>query len=69
LGPHPLPSKISTVIALETTSLDAKSFADGAYLSMNLSPYLLNNKLIITKELVKKPPSPLHPSVIKHPDP
>jgi hypothetical protein len=58
-GPTPLPSKISIVIALETTSLDAKSLAYGAYLSINLSP----------NEFLKIPPSPLHPSVIKHPEP
>ena len=44
---------------LETTSLDARSFAEGAYLSINLSP----------SELTKNPPSPREPSVIKHPAP
>lgn len=43
-----IPSLISIVILLETTSLEAKSFATGAYLSINLSPF----------ELIKKPPSP-----------
>jgi len=38
-------------MALLTTSLDAKSLADGAYLNMNLSPKLF----------LKTPPSPLHP--------
>lgn len=33
-----LPSRISRVIDRDTTSLDARSFATGAYLSMNLSP-------------------------------
>jgi len=41
------------------TSLEAKSLALGAYLSINLSP----------RPFFKKPPSPLQPSVIKHPDP
>ena len=31
--PTPLPSLISMVIARETTSLEARSLADGAYLS------------------------------------
>lgn len=56
---YPLPSKISLTMALETTSLEAKSFAVGAYLSINLSP----------SEFLRIPPSPLQPSVIKHPDP
>ncbi len=50
---------ISIVMERETTSREAKSFADGAYLSMNLSPSLLR----------RIPPSPLQPSVIKHPAP
>ena len=54
-----LPSLISTVSALDTTSLLAKSFKEGAYLSINLSPSLL----------IKNPPSPRLPSVIKHPAP
>lgn len=33
-----LPSLISMVLALETTSLEARSLAEGAYLSMYLSP-------------------------------
>jgi hypothetical protein len=36
------------VIALETTSLDARSLAEGAYLSINLSP----------SEFFNIPPSP-----------
>ena len=32
-GPQPRPSRISIVMDRETTSLDAKSFADGAYLN------------------------------------
>ncbi len=31
-GPQPRPSRISIVIDRETTSRDARSFADGAYL-------------------------------------
>ena len=49
----------STSIDLLTTSLEAKSFAFGAYLSINLSPL----------PLTKNPPSPLTPSVIKQPTP
>ena len=56
---YPLPSMISIVIARETTSREAKSLAFGAYLSMNLSP----------REFLSIPPSPRHPSVIKHPAP
>ena len=56
---YPLPSMISIVIALETTSREAKSLAFGAYLSMNRSP----------REFLSIPPSPRHPSVIKHPAP
>lgn len=33
-----LPSRISMVIERDTTSLEARSLATGAYLSMNLSP-------------------------------
>lgn len=33
-----LPSLISMVMLLETTSLEARSFATGAYLSMKRSP-------------------------------
>lgn len=33
-----LPSRISRVMDRDTTSLDARSFATGAYRSMNLSP-------------------------------
>lgn len=64
-----LPSKISIDIDLETTSLEAKSLALGAYLSIKRSPKLFLNI----------PPSPLDPSVyinklyynytIKHPLP
>ena len=58
-SPQPLFSNISCVILLETTSLLAKSCAEGAYLVINLSPSLLT----------KNPPSPLHPSVSKQPAP
>ena len=54
-----LPSLISIVEALETTSLEARSLAVGAYLSMYLSP----------SELSNIPPSPRQPSVIKQPAP
>lgn len=54
-----LPSSISTVIALETTSRDAKSLATGAYFSMKNSP----------SELTSLPPSPLLPSVMSMPLP
>ena len=54
-----LPSLSSSVIDLDTTSLEARSLAVGAYLSMNLSPALLS----------RYPPSPLDPSVIRHPAP
>jgi len=57
--PTPLPSRISKVIALLTTSLEAKSFAFGAYLSMKRSP----------SEFLRIPPSPLDPSVIRQPEP
>lgn len=50
---------ISIVIDLDTTSLDASSLALGAYFSINLSP----------KPLIKYPPSPRQPSVIKQPAP
>ncbi len=58
-GPQPRPSRISIVIARETTSRDARSFADGAYRSMKRSPSLL----------VRYPPSPRAPSVIRQPAP
>ena len=58
-GPTPRPSLISIVMARLTTSRDAKSLAEGAYLSMKRSP----------SELVKNPPSPRTPSVIKQPAP
>ena len=57
--PAPRPSLISISIERLTTSLDAKSFAFGAYLSINLSPL----------PFTRNPPSPLAPSVIKHPTP
>ena len=53
------PSRISIVIDLDTTSLEARSLAVGAYLSMNRSPSLL----------IRYPPSPRQPSVIKQPAP
>ena len=43
----------------DTTSRDAKSLYVGAYRSINRSP----------SELVKYPPSPRAPSVIKQPEP
>lgn len=54
-----LPSNISIVIALDTISRDARSFAFGAYRSMKNSP----------SELSSFPPSPRLPSVIKMPLP
>lgn len=54
-----LPSRISMVIERETTSREAKSFALGAYRSMKRSP----------SELMRKPPSPREPSVIRQPAP
>lgn len=54
-----LPSNISIVIALETISRDARSFAFGAYRSMKNSPW----------EFTNFPPSPRTPSVIKMPLP
>ena len=53
------PSRISIVIDLDTTSLEARSLAVGAYLSMKRSPSLL----------IRYPPSPRQPSVIKQPAP
>jgi len=53
--PTPLPARISSVIDLETTSRDAKSFAVGAYRSINLSPSLF----------LKMPPSPREPVFFK----
>lgn len=58
-GESHLPSRISRVIDRDTTSLEARSFATGAYLSMNLSPWLL----------MRMPPSPRHPSVMRQPAP
>lgn len=54
-----LPFSISIVIALDTTSREAKSLATGAYFSMKNSPL----------ELMSLPPSPRVPSVISIPLP
>ena len=37
LGPTPLPSRISMVMERDTTSLEARSFAVGAYLKKYMS--------------------------------
>lgn len=54
--PTPRPSRISMVIDLDTTSLEARSFAVGAYRSINRSPSLF----------LRIPPSPRDPTICKN---
>ncbi len=42
-GPQPRPSRISIVIERDTTSLDARSFADGAYLRVTKGVFYKRN--------------------------
>lgn len=54
--PTPRPSRISIVMDLDTTSLEARSFAVGAYRSINRSPSLF----------LRIPPSPRDPTSCKN---